>query len=149
MKNKTIELILTRTSCREYSDKKVSLAKITSIAEAGKMAPSARNRQIANILVVRNKRYVEMLRKLSIKELDRDCFYGANSMILVHAPRDDKFCTQDCSCILENMFLAATSLGLGNVQTNVWTVQFPALVKKINACKTVESVEKIKIEYSV
>ena len=52
MKNKTIELIKSRTSCRAYSDKKVSLKKALEVAEAGKFAPSGMNRQIANIYVI-------------------------------------------------------------------------------------------------
>ena len=49
MANKTIENIKNRVSCRSYSDKKVPLRKVLEIAEAGKFAPSAMNRQIANI----------------------------------------------------------------------------------------------------
>ena len=67
MKNKTLDIIKSRVSCRSYSDKKVSIKKVLEIAEAGKFAPSAMNRQIANIYVVNSKRYVEKLRTLSIK----------------------------------------------------------------------------------
>ena len=52
MENRVIKTIKERVSCRAYSDKKVSLKKALEIAEAGKFAPSGKNRQIANIFVV-------------------------------------------------------------------------------------------------
>lgn len=118
MKNKAIDVILSRVSCKSYSDKKVSANKIKQIAECGKNSPSARNRQICNITVVNTKRNVEKLRELSKLVFNRDCFYNAQTMILVHAPREDKFCDTDCSCILENMFIAATALKLGSCWIN-------------------------------
>ena len=91
MANKSLELIKSRVSCREYSDKKVSLKKALEIAEAGKFAPSAMNRQICQIFVVNSKAKVEKLRTLSIKLRERDCMYGAKTVILVGGPRGDRF----------------------------------------------------------
>ena len=89
MANKTIQTILSRVSCREYSEKKVSLGKVNQILEAGKYAPSAMNRQIANITCVRTKAKVERLRELLKEQFGRDCLYGANTVVLVHGPRDE------------------------------------------------------------
>ena len=118
MKNKTLDLIKHRVSCRQYSERKVSLKKVLEIAEAGKYAPSAVNRQIANIYVINTKRNVEKLRNLSLKIRGKDCMYGAKTIILVGGPRDDRFVYQDCSCILENMFLAAKALGVASCWIN-------------------------------
>ena len=118
MNNNTVKVILDRVSCKSYSNKKVSTSKIQKIAECGKNAPSGMNRQICNITVVNTKRNVEKLRELSKEILNRDCFYNAQTMVLVHAPREDKFCITDCSCILENMFIAATALKLGSCWIN-------------------------------
>lgn len=118
MENKVIQTIKNRVSCRSYTTKKVPLSKVKQIVECGKMAPSAMNRQIANILVLRSKEYVEKLRKLAIETFDKDVFYGANTMVLVYAPKDDLRCFQDCSCILENMFIAATSLNVNSCWIN-------------------------------
>ena len=73
MANKTLECIYSRVSCREYDEKKVSLKKLEAILEAGKMAPSAMNRQIASITCVRSKSNIEKLRALSLEEAKRDC----------------------------------------------------------------------------
>ena len=108
MENKVIKTIKTRVSCRAYSEKKVPFSKVMAVAEAGKYAPSGKNRQIANIFVVKSKRSVERLRKLSLDVLDRDCMYGAKTILLVTGPQDDPFTFQDCSCVLENMFVVAS-----------------------------------------
>ena len=120
MANKTLENICTRVSCREYNEKKVSLKKLQQILEAGKMAPSAMNRQIASITAVRSKAKVEQLRALSLEVGNRDCMYGANTIVLVHGPREDKFTVQDCSCILQNIFVAANALKI----QSCWINQF-------------------------
>lgn len=118
MDNKTISNIKNRVSCRSYNDKKVPLGKVMQIVEASKMAPSAINRQICNILVLRSKKYVEKLRALSLEVRGKDCYYGANTLVLVYAPREDRFCDTDCACILENMFVAATSLNIQSCWIN-------------------------------
>ena len=118
MANKTIEVIKSRVSCRSYSDKKVSTKRVLEIAEAGKFAPSGMNRQISNIYVVNSKRYVEKLRALSLKIRGKDCMYGAKTIILVAGPREDRFTFQDCSCILENMFVAAKALNIASCWIN-------------------------------
>ena len=116
--NQAIKAILERRSTRAYEERKVPLSKLNQVLEAGKMAPSAMNRQIGNILAVRSKKLVERLRQASLEITGRDCFYGANTMIIVYGPRGDRFTKQDCSCILENMFVAATALKLQSCWIN-------------------------------
>ena len=135
MKNKTLDIIKSRVSCRSYSDKKVSLKKTLEIAEAGKFAPSGMNRQIANIYVVNSKSKVEKLRNLSLKIRGKDCMYGARTIILVAGPRDDRFTFQDCSCILENMFIAAKALGIASC----WINQFDEFFEDKDGLKVKKS----------
>ena len=131
MENKVLKTIKSRVSCRSYRDKKVSLKKAMMVAEAGKFAPSGMNRQIANIYVINSKRYVEKLRRLSFEIREKDCMYGAKTIILVAGPRDDRFTYQDCSCVLENMFVAAHSLNLGSC----WINQFDEFFQTKNGLK--------------
>ena len=126
MKNKTLDIIKNRISCRNFSEKKVSLKKVLEIAEAGKYAPSGKNRQVANIFVINSKRNVEKLRRLSLELCGRDCMYGAKTIILVGAPRGDQFTFQDCSCILENMFVAAKALNVDSCWINQFDEIFSA-----------------------
>lgn len=123
--NKTIQNIVSRVSCRSYSEKKVPLSKVNQIVEAGVMAPSGMNRQICNILVVRNKSKVEKIRKAAIKNFGRDPFYGANTLCIVYGLKDQPLLVQDASCILENMFIAATSLGVDSCWINCLKDMFP------------------------
>lgn len=135
MKNKTLDIIKNRVSCRSYSEKRVPLKKVLEIAEAGKFAPSGMNRQIANIYVVNSKRNVEKLRKLSFKIREKDCMYGAKTIILVAGPRDDRFTYQDCSCVLENMFLAAKALNVASC----WINQFDEFFSTKDGMKVKQS----------
>ena len=116
--NKTVEIIKSRVSCRAYSDKRVSKAKLEQIVEAGKYAPSAMNRQICNILVIKSKSLLEKIRAALLEKTQRECLYGAKHLCLVYGPRDDRFTNHDASCILENMFLAATALKIDSCWIN-------------------------------
>ena len=131
MANKTIQTILSRVSCRDFNERKVSLGKLNQILEASKYAPSAMNRQIAGITCVRTKSKVEKLRELSKEVANRDCMYSANTVVLVHAPREDKFCVQDCSCVLENIFVAANALKI----QSCWINQFDDLFSNSKGAK--------------
>ena len=132
---KPLDLIKSRVSCRSYDERKVSSKKALDVAEAGKFAPSAMNRQICNIYVINSKKNVEKLRKLSLEVSNRDCMYGAKTVILVAGPREDRFTYQDGSCILENMFLAAHSLKL----SSCWINQFEDLFSSEKGLKVKKS----------
>ena len=122
--NKTIEVIKSRVSCRSFSDKKVSKAKLEQILEAGKFAPSGRNLQISKILVIKSKSLLEKLRAALIEKFNRDCLYGAKTLCLVYGDRNEPLMVQDCSCILENMFIAANALHIDSC----WINQFEELL---------------------
>lgn len=124
MNNKVIEIIKSRVSCREYTDKKVSIKKLQMILDAGKSAPSACNRQIADITAVKKASNIAKIRELSKRLMNRDVMYGASTIVLVHAPKEDAFCAQDCSCIIENMMVAATALKIDSC----WINQFDELL---------------------
>ena len=135
MANKTLELIKSRVSCRAYSDKKVSLKKALEVAEAGRFAPSAMNRQICKIFLFNSKSKVEKLRTLSLKVGNRDCMYGAKTVLFVGGPREDRFTNLDGSCILENMFLAAHALKINSC----WINQFDDLFQTPDGLKVKKS----------
>ena len=137
MPNKIIETIKSRVSCREYTEKKVSLKKLELILEAGKSAPSACNRQIADITAVRKGVYINKIRDLAKRLMNRDVMYGASTIVLVHGPKDDAFTPQDCSCIIENMMVAATALKIDCC----WINQFDELLSSSEAKKLRKALE--------
>nr|MCR4925848.1 nitroreductase family protein [Clostridiales bacterium] len=54
-------------------------------------------------------------------KLDRGAdynFYGATTLILASSEKTNPHRKEDCACALENMFLAATSVGVGSVWIN-------------------------------
>ena len=118
MENKIIKTIKARVSTRKYLPKNVPLKKLEAILECGKMAPSGMNRQICSILLLRKKSLLNALKALGEEVRGRDCYYGAPAAILVYGPKEDKFTQVDAACILENMFIAAESLGLGSCWIN-------------------------------
>ena len=131
MANRVIDTIKSRVSCREYTDKKVSLKKLQMILDAGKSAPSACNRQIADLTAVRKNPNILKIRELSKRLMNRDVMYGASTIVLVHAPKANAFTAQDCSCIIENMMIAATALKIDSC----WINQFDELLSASEAKK--------------
>ena len=131
MENKVIKTIKSRTSTRSYLNKKVPLKKLEMVLEAGKYAPSGMNRQIINIHAIRKNSLVKKFHELANEVANRDCYYGASTIILVYGPRDDRFTPVDSACALENMFIAATSLGLGTC----WINQSDELLNSPNGLK--------------
>lgn len=116
--NETLETIRNRRSCREYKGIPLDDEVLRQILEAGTMAPSAMNRQSASILCLKDPRVVEDLRARIVEFIGKDAFYGAKIVVLVYSKKEAHCALQDGSCVLENMFLAATSLGVGSCWIN-------------------------------
>lgn len=113
----TLECIRKRHSCRKFSSLAVDREKIDRIVEAGLRAPSAMNGQKAHIAVITNKEKIASLSKLNAKIMGRegtDPFYGAPVVMLVYCEAGPT-AVYDGSVCLENLLLAATSLGLGSI----------------------------------
>lgn len=119
--NETIKNICTRRSVRAYQPTPVEQATLDEILKAGLYAPSARNTQNRQFTVVLGDEKLEALRAAMAKALDNPeytRFYNAPVLVIVSAPRDFAFAAPDCAVALENMFVAAKSLGLGSVWIN-------------------------------
>lgn len=119
--NPVIEAILQRRSVRAFSGKRIPDADLELIAKCAAYAPSALNRQKWHFTVLHSEKQINALAKVMRETLglgDSYCFYGPDALIIASAPRDYSFAVQDCSCALENIFLAAHSLGIGSVWIN-------------------------------
>ncbi|MBQ3099538.1 MAG: nitroreductase family protein [Clostridia bacterium] len=119
--NSVIEAILTRRSVRAFSDKPISNEDLSLIAKCAVYAPCARNRQLWNFAVVNDRDTIAKLAKATAAAIGADPsynFYAPNALIIASAPRDSRFGTEDCSCALQNIFLAAHSLSIGSVWIN-------------------------------
>jgi len=120
MKNEVLEAIYSRRSIRSYKDKKVSKELIEELLNAAVMAPSSRGSQPWNFTVVENKELIKKLdnKTKEIREITgrtaTDIFYGAPLLIVISGKADHKYLKDDVNLAVQNMFLAAHSLGLGS-----------------------------------
>ncbi|MBQ8828048.1 MAG: nitroreductase [Clostridia bacterium] len=119
--NETVQNIYTLRSVREFKSCRIPEELLRVIADTARYAPSGMNRQEWKFTVVQNKVLIAKLAKAITNELDREPdynFYGADAIVISSAPKDSRFAVEDCACALENMFLAAHSLGVGSVWIN-------------------------------
>lgn len=115
--NEVLKNIRERRSCRKYKADAVPAELIDAVVEAGLYAPSSLGEQSALIVAVSDKETRDKLSKLNAHftpKPDNDPFYGAPVVLiaLARTARDAQFC--DGCVMLENMMLAAQSLGLGS-----------------------------------
>ena len=119
--NEVLKNIRERRSCRKYKADAVPAELIDAVVEAGLYAPSSLGEQSALIVAVSDKETRDKLSKLNARftpKPDNDPFYGAPVVLiaLARTARDAQFC--DGCVMLENMMLAAHSMGLGTVWIN-------------------------------
>ena len=111
-----IQNMLTRVSVKKYKPDPVSRELIDKIIEAGLRAPSGLNKQVPIILAVTNKEIRDELSHLNAGKdpfKRSDPFYGAPVVLVVLADKSMHTYLYDGSLVMENMLLAAHSLGLG------------------------------------
>ncbi len=112
--------LFNRVSVRDFMPDRVENDKIERILDAGMHAPSARNQQPWEFIVVDDKQYLEALSKISAYAWPAS---RAPMAIVVLGNRDymtnPVMWEQDLSACTENMLLCATSLGLGSVWLGV------------------------------
>lgn len=114
--NEVIKNILERRSIKKYKNIPVEEALIDEIVNAGTYAPSGMNRQSPIILAITNKEVRDKIAGINarIMGVDMDPFYGAPVVLVVLADKNCPTHIYDGSLVMENMMLAAHSLGLGS-----------------------------------
>lgn len=109
--------ISTRRSIRRYHATPITEAQLSRILEAGRLAPSAHNRQPWHFLVVTDP----TIRHRLVEAYNRDWFRDPPVILVVCAdprkawvrPDGQAFDLIDVSIALQNMILQATAEGLG------------------------------------
>ena len=129
MINETIRTILSRRSVRKYKPDPVEKDKLDLILQCALFAPSARNRQPWHFTVVLDRRLLDQIsaanRALLLASTDEamrqramepdfDSFRGSPMAILVSGEESAPYALADCANAVENMALAAESLGLSS-----------------------------------
>lgn len=116
----TIKAIMTRRSVRQYSGKPVTKAQITKLLKAAMNAPSARNQQAWQFVVITKR---EMLEAVTLVHPFAQMLKTASCAITVcgdlRAEQSPGYWVQDCSAAIQNILLAAHAMGLGAVWLGV------------------------------
>ena len=118
--NEVLNNIYTRRSIRKFTDEAVSKEQIAEIVKAGTYAPSGKNMQTFRFFIMQNEESILALQEVVGKGMENPAynFYGPKALIIVACDKDDVNGVEDGSCALENMMLAAHSLGLGSCWIN-------------------------------
>lgn len=143
------ELAEKRYSCRKFSDKKVDSALLDKIIEAGRIAPTAVNRQPFKIFNMASK-----TAKNNIREVTRFNF-GADAFLVVGYRAEEgwvrsydgrNFADVDASIVATHMMLAIEELGL----STTWVGHFnaPLLKEKYPEMKDYELIAIFPIGYA-
>ena len=117
------ELMQTRQSCREYLGGQITTAQLKDILQAGCAAPVARGKfEQLQITVVQKPELLERIDAVAKQSYGDDsfsCTRGAPTVILVSVQEQEgqisPMMMASAACVVENMHLAATDLGLGSV----------------------------------
>ena len=114
--NDVIKNMIERRSCRAYKPEMIKDEELDLILKAGEWAPSGMGKQASVLVAVRDMDTVKKLSDINAKIMgtDGDPFYGAPVVVVVLADTNRPTYVEDGSLILENMMLAATSLGIGS-----------------------------------
>ena len=117
MKNDFLEMMKTRRSIRAYKPDTVPEVLLSAVLEAGTYAPTGRGKQSPVIIAITDKEVRERISKLNaaVMGTDSDPYYGAPVIVLVLGDGTANTYVEDCSCVLENLMLAAHAVGLGTV----------------------------------
>lgn len=129
MKNEVLQAIQNRNSTRKYKKGQITEEELQTLLEAGIQAPSASNAQPWHFTVIQNKAFIDHMSdvakenmiesdNLSIRNMGKSnmsILYNAPTVIIVSGKKEVKSSLIDCSAAIENMLIAAESLGLGTV----------------------------------
>ncbi|MCM1153246.1 MAG: nitroreductase family protein [Muribaculum sp.] len=110
-----------RFSCKKYNDRKVDMALIEKILEAGRLAPTAKNLQEQHIYVATSE---EALAKI---DSVTPCRYGAPVVLIVAFNKDNVYTypggkrqsgVEDASIVATHMLLAAADVDVNSCWVN-------------------------------
>ncbi|WP_343209544.1 nitroreductase family protein [Anaerolentibacter hominis] len=126
--NEVMKAIRERSSTRGFTDEKVSREMLDVLIEAALASPSGMNRQPWQFTVVEDKKVIDDFEKLHVDYLmehaddnRREVLKGRNFRTLYNAPLFILISTKngehivDAGIAVENIVLAAQSIGLGSV----------------------------------
>lgn len=122
--NETIKSLIERRSVRSYKSDMVPIELVSEICKAGTYAPTGRNLQSPIIIAVTDKQMRDRLSRMNLQIIENrklttssghsDPFYGAPVVLVVLARKDIPTYIYDGTLVMQNLMVAASSLGLGS-----------------------------------
>ena len=131
-----IDIIKARHSIRKYTDRQIKREDLEKILEDGNYAPNAGGGQRSMMVAIHNKELAVHVGKINMAHFDRthlavsfvskeqpstiddptikNGFYDAPTVICVFCQDNFMFKTADAFCMMENMVLQATELGIAS-----------------------------------
>ena len=132
--NDVLKALRERRSVRKFLPAPLPEDDLKRIVEAGLWAPSARNGQPWHLTVISGPERIEAVTrelKAAVARMPENPYkafvgasgytvsYHAPAFVIVSAdPQGTSMAAADCACVLQNMFLAAHSLGIGSCWIN-------------------------------
>lgn len=113
---------------RRFSGEQIPQETMRQILRAGVMAPSAMNKQPWRFCVIQDQSKIQeydqkavqgciddgIEERLGVSLEGQSIFFNAPTLVLVSADRNWEWKRDDCNLAIQNMFLAAYSLGVGS-----------------------------------
>ncbi len=125
--NSVLEAIQNRRSIRRFTGKQVSRAHLEILVRAGMAAPSSRDTRHWFFIAVDDEGMIVRLAKglpyAKMLITAKHAIIVASDLTQAHGGTAIDYWVQDCSAAVENILLAAYSLGLGSC----WTAAYPRL----------------------
>lgn len=127
--NEVLKIIARRRSCRQFSPRQIEDEMLRQIIDAGLQAPSGHNDQSCYFVVVQSQDLIQELSEGSKVEMQKmpiewmanagrqpqfHIYYHAPTVLIVCARKDAISPVPDVSAAIQNMMLAAESLGLAS-----------------------------------
>ena len=131
-----MDLIKARHSIRKYTDEQIRRKDLETILEAGNFAPNAGGGQRSMMVAIHDRLLTAQIGRLNMAGFDRtrlagsyvskeqpsviddpaiqNGFYDAPTVICVFCQDNFLFRTADAFCMMENMILQATELGIAS-----------------------------------
>lgn len=131
-----MDLIKARHSIRKYTEEQISKKDLEKILEAGNYAQNAGGGQRSMMVAIHNKKLASYVGKMNLMHFDRthlagnfvskeqpstiddptikNGFYDAPTVVCIFCQDNFLFKTADAFCMMENMILQATELGIAS-----------------------------------
>jgi Nitroreductase len=141
-----MEIAADRYAVRKFSDKTVDQSLIDKVVEAGRLAPTAKNKQPQKIYVARSEKAMKQLKQLS------PCIYGAPQCFIIcydsnEAIKRDEgtYGEIDATIVMTHMVLECENLGIGTCIVGYFDKE--KLHKKLNLPENIHPVLLVPFGY--